>query len=64
MTLKELLNKQDRFGATNGMQLTLIQNGYAIAEMDVEDRHLNGGDVCQGGALFALGDLALAACHE
>lgn len=61
MTLKELLNKQDRFGATNGMQLTLIQNGYAIAEMDVEDRHLNGGDVCQGGALFALGDLALAA---
>ena len=61
MTLKELLNKQDRFAAMNGIQLIEVKEGYAKAEMYVDNRHLNGGDVCQGGALFALGDLALAA---
>jgi acyl-CoA thioesterase len=61
MTLKELLNKDDRFAAANGIQLTEVKEGYAKAEMTVEENHLNGGDVCQGGALFALGDLALAA---
>ena len=61
MTLKELLNKNDRFAAENGMQLTVIREGYACAEMTVEKRHLNGGGVCQGGALFTLADLAFAA---
>lgn len=61
MTLKELLNKNDRFAAENGMQLTVIREGYACAEMTVEQRHLNGGGVCQGGALFTLADLAFAA---
>lgn len=61
MTLKELLNSGDRFAKTNGMQLTEIREGYAKAEMDVEERHLNGGGVCQGGALFTLADLAFAA---
>lgn len=61
MTLKELLNTNDRFAKTNGMQLTEIGEGYAKAEMTVEERHLNGGNVCQGGALFTLADLAFAA---
>ena len=29
--------------------------------MTVTEAHLNGGDVCQGGALFTLADLAIAA---
>ena len=61
MTLKELLNNGDRFAKENGMQITEIREGYAKAEMDVEKRHLNGGGVCQGGALFTLADLAFAA---
>ena len=61
MTLKDLLNKNDRFAAVNGMQLTEIREGYARAEMTVDKNHLNGGNVCQGGALFTLADLAFAA---
>ena len=61
MTLKDLLNRNDRFAATNGMQLVEISEGYALAEMTVTKNHLNGGGVCQGGALFTLADLAFAA---
>lgn len=61
MTLKDLLNEGDRFAKTNGMQITEIREGYAKAEMTVEERHLNGGGVCQGGAMFTLADLAFAA---
>ncbi|MBQ3656350.1 MAG: hotdog fold thioesterase [Bacteroidales bacterium] len=61
MTLKDYLNENDRFAASCGMKLTEIKEGYAKAEMTVENRHLNGGGVCQGGALFTLGDLAVAA---
>lgn len=34
---------------------------HAVAEMLVTNDHLNGGNVCQGGALFTLADLAIAA---
>ena len=61
MTLKELLNINDRFAATNGVQLTEVQEGYVKAQMTVSPDHLNAGGVCQGGALFTLGDLAFAA---
>ena len=61
MTLKELLNQNDRFAAVNGIQLTEVREGYARAEMTVGKDHLNGGNVCQGGALFTLADLAMAA---
>ncbi len=61
MTLLEFLNKQDRMAASTGIRLTEIREGFARAEMTVEERHLNGGDVCQGGALFTLADLAIAA---
>ncbi len=60
MTLKDRLNRTDRFAAENGIALTEIREGYARAEMTVEARHLNGGGVCQGGALFTLADLSFA----
>lgn len=58
-TLKEFL-KADRFATCAGVELLEIKPGYARACMEVTDRHLNGGGVCQGGALsrfsvFALG---------
>ncbi len=61
MTLIEILNKTDRFAANNGIQLSEVREGYAKAEMTVEECHLNGGGVCQGGAIFTLVDLAFAA---
>ena len=61
MDLKTFLNQHDRFAAEAGAQLVEIREGYAKAVMTVQQRHLNGGNVCQGGALFTLADLALAA---
>ncbi len=60
MTLKEFF-KRDRFAVLAGCELLEIREGYARARMTVEEHHLNGGDFCQGGAIFTLADLAFAA---
>ena len=60
MTIKEFF-KKDRFATLIGAELVETDKGYAKARMKVEECHLNGGDVCQGGAIFTLADLAFAA---
>jgi len=61
MNIQELLNHTDRFAALAGCQLTSADECRATARMTVSEHHLNGGNVCQGGALFTLADLAIAA---
>lgn len=61
MTLLEKLNQADHFAEYIGAQLVEVREGYARAELTVEDRHLNGAGVCQGGVMFTLADLAFAA---
>lgn len=61
MDIKELLNRTDRFAAAAGCRITEVDVHHAVAEMTVTEMHLNGGNVCQGGALFTLADLAIAA---
>ena len=61
MNIQELLNRTDRFAANAGCQITEVDTEHAVAEMIVRNEHLNGADVCQGGALFTLADLAIAA---
>ena len=61
MDIQQFLNKNDRFAAAAGCQITEVTEGRAIAKMTVTHEHLNAGGVCQGGALFTLADLALAA---
>ena len=61
MNIQELLNRTDRFAANAGCQITEVDTEHAVAEMIVRNEHLNGADVCQGGALFTLADLAFAA---
>ena len=61
MNIKDLLNKTDRFAANAGCSIIEVDEHHAIAEMTVTAEHLNGGNVCQGGALFTLADLAMAA---
>lgn len=61
MTLLEKLNTEDRFANSIGAHITEVREGYARTEMDVEERHLNGGGVCQGGAIYTLADLSFAA---
>ena len=61
MDIKEILNQTDHFAKSYGCQITEVDEHHAIAEMTVTNAHLNGGQVCQGGALFTLADLAIAA---
>lgn len=61
MTLLERLNSTDRFAASIGARLTEVRERYAKAEMTVEECHLNGGNVCHGGAIYTLADLSFAA---
>lgn len=61
MTVLERLNETDRFARSIGARLTEAGEGWARATLTVEERHLNGGGVCQGGALYTLADLAFAA---
>ncbi len=61
MNIQELLNRTDRFAANAGCKITEVDTEHAVAEMVVTNSHLNGANVCQGGALFTLADLAIAA---
>lgn len=61
MTLKDLLNTADTFASRSGAQVVEVREDCARAVMTVTKNHLNAGGVCQGGALFTLADLALAA---
>ena len=61
MNIQELLNRTDRFAANAGCKITEVDAVHAVAEMQVTTSHLNGANVCQGGALFTLADLAIAA---
>ena len=61
MNIQEILNRNDRFARNAGCQITEVDVEHAVAEMTVTSDHLNGGNVCQGGALFTLADLAIAA---
>ena len=62
-TIQEFL-KQDKFAGLAGIELTEVGNGYARAQMLITENHLNGGGVCQGGAIFTLADLAFAAATD
>ena len=60
MTIQDFL-QGDKFALLAGVTLLDVGNGYAKACLEVKPEHLNGGGVCQGGALFTLADLAFAA---
>jgi acyl-CoA thioesterase len=51
---------RDRFAAHNDIVLTRVEPGYAEAEMEIADHHLNGVNITHGGAVFTLADLAFA----
>jgi len=55
------LMENDRFAAFVGIELVKVQPGYAVAKMNISEKHLNGVDIIQGGAIFTLADFAFAA---
>ena len=56
--------KNDRFAALAGIELVKVEPGYALAKMNIEEKHLNGVNIVQGGATFTLADYAFAAASN
>lgn len=61
MTLKDFIGEGDHFARHSGVQVLSVAENYGKASLVVANEHLNAGGVCQGGAIFTLADLALAA---
>ena len=53
--------KNDLFAANAGIELIEIRKGYGKTKLTITADHLNAGGRTQGGAIFTLADLALAA---
>lgn len=66
MDSKQMIDflSRDQFATGNGMRTVEVRPGFARTEMTVEPRHLNAVGIVQGGALFALADLAFAAASN
>ena len=60
MDIKEFFCN-DRFAMEAGVRLTEVRPGYSKAEMALTPNHMSAGGTTQGGAIFTLADLALAA---
>lgn len=60
---KEIIKffEKDRFAHYVGIELIKAGPGYAVTSLKLEDKHLNGLDAVQGGAIFTLADFAFAA---
>lgn len=63
MTAQEFF-KNDLFATNAGIELIEISEGHSKARLEVKEEHLNAGNRTQGGAIFTLADLALAAASN
>ncbi len=52
--------KNDRFAEHIGIERFFCADGYWTARLRIEEHHLNGLGVAQGGAIFTLADYAFA----
>lgn len=64
MDTLEKMTKNDRFATLVGVRLIEVSEGYAKAELTLDDIHLNGLDIAHGGAIFTLADLVFAAASN
>ncbi|KJR48829.1 Phenylacetic acid degradation protein PaaD, thioesterase [Desulfosporosinus sp. I2] len=55
---------KDRFAALAGIKLVEVKPGYAKANMEITDKHLNAVNIVQGGVTFTLADFAFAAASN
>lgn len=56
--------EKDKFTAFVGIKLIEVKPGYAIANMEINDKHLNAVNIVQGGVIFTLADFAFAAASN
>ena len=62
MTIEELkaFFANDRVAVGMGCEIIEADVSHSVVTIDVEDKHLNGNNVVQGGVLFTLADFACA----
>ncbi len=60
LRIKELIGNKDRLVDLFGMEILECQEGSSSVGMLVKDSHLNAADICHGGTIFALSDVAFA----
>ena len=53
--------KNDLFAERTGIVLMEVREGYSKSRLEIKKEHLNAGNRTQGGAIFTLADLTLAA---
>ncbi|MDR1933586.1 MAG: PaaI family thioesterase [Spirochaetales bacterium] len=56
--------ENDKFAKLTGIELLKAEPGYALARLEVQEKHLNGLGFVQGGAIFTLADYAFAAASN
>ena len=52
----EYINSLDGFAKDIGIKIVSISKGYAKAEININENHLNPGNAVHGGCIFALAD--------
>ena len=57
----EQIYKDDIFANEAGIEIVEITDDKAVMSLSIERRHLNGGSVAHGGAIYTLADIAMAA---
>lgn len=60
MTAIEKFIEKDRFAKHLGIKIIEHSKGFARAQMEVKDHHLNSAGTVHGGALFSLADAAFS----
>jgi acyl-CoA thioesterase len=58
--VRGLIEEKDMLIELFGMQVIECSAGRSAVRMKVEKKHLNAADICHGGAIFALSDVAFA----
>lgn len=61
MEIIKKLFKNDKFAEHNGIELVEVSEGSAKAKMEINENHLNGIGIVQGGAIFTLADFTFGA---
>lgn len=52
--------ENDRFADYIGAKIIKVDIGYAVTKLDIEEKHLNGVNIVQGGVIYTLADYAFA----
>jgi len=59
-SIKKFVQQKDMLLKQFGMKIEELKPGYSIVSMKVRKEHLNAAEVCHGGVIFSLADVAFA----